>query len=388
MAKRKVLFVTGIRSEYDILYSIIKAVRESAALEPEVVVTGAHLSPMYGNTSKEVEGDGFPIVARIESLLNSDTPAGRVKSAAIQLSGLVEVFIRSRPDFVIAPMDREEAINVALAGAYMGIPVVHVGGGDTAEDGNIDNAVRHAVTKLSHLHMVTTERSAERVIGLGEEPWRVHVVGAPGLDRLLTTPKMEPDALWGTIGFDPAGKPFALVIQHSILTDVERSGSKMATTLDSLVQLGVPTFVGYPNSDAGSQQIIEAIESYAQRYPHLIHKFQNLSRLEFVNLLRRTHVMVGNSSCGIIEAPLFHIPVVNVGPRQRGREHAENVLFVDHDAMQIQEAVRKSLHDPEHRRVVAECVNPYGDGRAGRRIADILEVQEIDDRLKHKRNTF
>ncbi len=388
MTKRKVLFVTGIRSEYDILYSVMNSVRNSLTLEPEVIITGAHLSPMYGTTSKEIEEDGFPIVARIESLLNSDTPAGRVKSAAIQLSGLVDVLTRNRPDFIVAPMDREEAINVALAGAYIAIPVVHIGGGDTAEDGNVDNSIRHAVTKLSHLHMVTTERSAERVIKMGEEPWRVHVVGALGLDRLLTTPKMTTNDLWDAIGSDPAGKPFALVIQHSILTDVGQSGAQMVATLESLLGMGIFTFVSYPNSDAGSQQIIEAIESYAQRYPDLIHKFRNLSRLEFVNLLRIAHVMVGNSSCGIIEAPMFHVPVVNVGSRQRGREHAENVLFVDHDVKQIQEAVWKSLHDPEHRRTVAMCANPYGDGQAGRRIAELLEAQNVDDRLKKKINTF
>jgi GDP/UDP-N,N'-diacetylbacillosamine 2-epimerase (hydrolysing) len=199
---------------------------------------------------------------------------------------------------------------------------------------------------------------------------------------------MAPDDLWRDLGFDPAGKPFALVVQHSILTDVERSGEHMSTTLDSLVRMGLPSFVSYPNSDAGSQRIIDVIESFARRFPDLIHRYQNLPRSAFVNLLRRAHVLVGNSSCGIIEAPLFHIPVVNAGPRQRGREHAENVLFVDHDLRQIQEAVRKSLSDPEHRRKVAACVNPYGDGRAGRRIADILASQEIDDRLRHKRNTY
>src|ERR1035441_3403822 len=181
MAKRKVLVVTAIRSEYDILSTIIQALERHPLTEPGVVVTGAHLSPLYGYTVREIVADGFPIVGRIESLLNSDSSAGRIKSAAVQLSGLVDLFVQQQPAFVIAPMDREEAITVALAGAYMRIPVVHFGGGDTAEDANIDNAVRHAVTKLAHRQIVSSTRSAERVIRLGEEPWRVHVVGEPGL---------------------------------------------------------------------------------------------------------------------------------------------------------------------------------------------------------------
>lgn len=385
---RSVLFVTGIRSEYDILYSVMRAAQDHPDLTVELVVTGAHLSPMYGFTSREVERDGFPIVARIENLLNSDSPAGRVKSAAIQLSSLVDVFAQRQPTFVVAPMDREEAITVALAGAYMRMPVVHIGGGDTAEDGNIDNAVRHAVTKLAHLHMVTTPRSAERVIALGEAAWRVHVVGAPGLDRLLQVPDIPPDTLWRRLGYDPGDQPFALVIQHSIISDVEQAGELMRLTLESLVGLGLPAFVSYPNSDAGSQKIIAVIEAYAQRYPALLHKYQNLPRAEFVNLMRRAHVLIGNSSCGIIEAPLFHLPVVNIGPRQRGREHADNVQFVEHDMAHIQAAIQRAVFDAHYRQAVAGCTNPYGDGHAGERIAAILARCPLDARLTQKINAF
>jgi GDP/UDP-N,N'-diacetylbacillosamine 2-epimerase (hydrolysing) len=385
---RKVLFVTGIRSEYDILCSIMRSVQKRADMEVALVVTGAHLSPMYGYTISEVEKDGFPIIARIESLLNSDSAIGRVKSAAIQLSGLIDVIAQHRPSFVVAPMDREEAITVAMAGAYMQIPVVHVGGGDTAEDGNIDNSVRHAVTKLSHLHMVTTHSSAARVIALGEEPFRVHITGAPGLDRLVELPDIPSADLWGRLGYDPGNEPFAILIQHSIISDVDRAGELMAITIESLVSIDLPAFVSYPNSDAGSQQIIDVIETYSKRYPGLLHKYQNLPRIEFVNLMRRAHVMVGNSSCGIIEAPLFHLPVVNIGPRQRGREHSNNVQFVDHDSAQIRSAIRRAVFDEEYRRSVGQCENPYGDGHAGERFAAILATVPIDEELLAKRITY
>lgn len=385
---RKILFVTGIRSEYDILYSVMRAVQDEPDLEVVLVVTGAHLSPMYGNTFTEVKRDGFPIVACVESLLNTDSRSGRIKSAAIQLSSLIDVFVQQRPDFVVAPMDREEAITVALAGAYMLIPVVHIGGGDTAEDGNIDNAVRHAVTKLSHLHMVTTPRSAQRVIALGEEPWRVHIVGAPGLDRLLQVPDILESQLWHQLGCNPIKRPFAVVIQHSIISDVDQAGEQMRITLESLVKLNLIAFVSYPNSDAGSQSIIETIEEYAKNYPDLLHTYQNLPRTEFVNLLRRAYVLVGNSSCGIVEGPLLSLPVVNIGPRQRGREHADNVQFVDHDPEQIMTAIQRAVYDTDYRQSVARCINPYGDGHTSKRIASILATQPIDACLVHKINTF
>lgn len=388
MAKRKVLVVTAIRSEYDILSTIIQALERHPLTEPGVVVTGAHLSPLYGYTVREIIADGFPIVGRIESLLNSDSSAGRIKSAAVQLSGLVDLFVQQQPAFVIAPMDREEAITVALAGAYMRIPVVHFGGGDTAEDANIDNAVRHAVTKLAHLHMVSSTRSAERVIRLGEEPWRVHVVGEPGLDRFLSTPEISSEDLWAGLGTEPVSGPFAVLIQHSILSEADCGVPHMRVTLDALLHTGLRVFVSYPNSDSGSQQIIDIIEKYASQYPRVFHLYRNLPRTIFVNLLRRASVLVGNSSAGIIEAPLLRLPAVNVGPRQRGREHSENVIFVEPELETIESAVHKAVFDKKFREIVSNCSNPYGDGHSGERIAGILAEHPIDDRLLNKINTF
>lgn len=384
---RHVLFTTGIRSEYDILYSVIRAVDAAPGLRASVLVTGAHLSPMYGYSVCEIERDGVAIAGRIESLLNSDTKAGRVKSAAVQLSGLIDLMCHQRPDFVVAPMDREEAITVALAGAYLEIPVVHIGGGDTAEDGNIDNAVRHAVTKLSHLHMVTTERSADRVRRLGEEAWRVHVVGAPGLDRLVSEPLLDEEELWRRLGSRPEG-PFAILIQHPIISAVEESGDLMDLTMRTLAEMRLSTFVSYPNSDAGSQKIIGVIDRWLADRPETFTGYRNLPRRVFVNLMRRAAVMVGNSSAGIVEAPTFGLPVVNIGPRQRGREHSENVAFVDHDASQIREAIRRAIEDADYRACVKEGGNLYGDGTAGRRIASILGAVTIDERLMGKVNTF
>ena len=381
---RTVLFVTAIRSEYDILFSVMRAVDEYPDLDLKLIVTGAHLSPMYGYTVLEIEKDGFPIVERIESLLNSDSRAGRIKSAAIQLLSLVDIFAKVSPTFVVAPMDREEAITVALAGAYLNIPVVHIGGGDTTENGHIDNSVRHAVTKLSHIHMVATLRSKERVIALGEENWRVHVVGSPGLDRILSTPLVPRDVLWKKMGFDPGNQPYLVVIQHPTFPDNDRADEQIKNTLKAVADTHLPAFISYPNSDAGSQKIMAVIDEFQRKYPELIHKYQNISRLEFVNLLRNAHALVGNSSCGIIEAPLLKLPVVNVGERQIGREHAENVLYVDYDSDQIKSAIQRSVFDSEFRQLVNHISSPYGDGHAGERIAKLLAEVPLDERLTKK----
>lgn len=384
---RVVVFTTAIRSEYDILYSVIRAVEDHSDLTPQLVVSGAHLTELYGKTEDLIALDGFPVIARIENLLNADTAAARVKSAAVQLTSLVDVFAQARPDIVIAMADREDALTVAVAGAYMGIPVAHIGAGENANDGNVDNAVRHAVTKLAHLHFATTQKSAERVTQMGEEPWRIHVVGAPGLDRLLSVEKMPREELLKHLPVEGDRPPQALVIQHPISTEIEQAGDQMRTTLESLVGLEMETLVSYPNSDAGSQRMIRVIEEYAARYPFL-HAYRNLPRPIFVNLLRTIEVLVGNSSCGIIEAPLLHLPVVNVGTRQRDREHAENVIFVPHEVERIQEGIKRALYDESFKAKVQDCTNPYGDGHAGERIAQILAEVAVDDRLLGKRSTY
>jgi GDP/UDP-N,N'-diacetylbacillosamine 2-epimerase (hydrolysing) len=388
MPKRRILFVTAIRSEYDIQSSVIAAVDAHPELEAAIVVAGAHLSPMYGETVREVERDGIRIAARIESLLNADSRSARVKSAAIEIMGLVDVCLREKPAFLLAPMDREEAVVVALVGAYLSIPTVHLGGGETADDGNVDNSVRHAVSKLAHLHAVTTESSAARLVAMGEEPWRIRVVGAPGLDRLLASPEMKDDELWSRLECAPPNGPFVIVVQHAILSGAEASHEEMTKTLEAVEALDLPAFIGYPNSDAGSQRIIAAIEEHVARRPGKMHVYRNLARAEFVNLFRRAHALVGNSSAGLLEAPLFHIPAVNVGDRQKGREQAGNVEFVAHEVDAIRESLRRAVFDAEYRARLAHLKSPYGDGTAGKRIAEWLAGIEIDARLLGKKNAY
>ena len=383
---RKILGVTGIRSEYDILYSVFEAIQNHDKLELEVAVTGAHLSAAFGYTIEAIKKDGFHITDEIESLINSDSLSSRVKGLAVQLQGLVQTVSRVEPDFLLVLGDREEAMTTALVGAYMNIATAHLCGGDRVV-GNVDDQVRHAVTKLAHLHFVTNQESYERVIKLGEQPFRVFNVGNPGLDRLLRVPQLEAKELSERLGFELKEKePIIVLIQHIISTEVEDASFQMKETLEAIKSLGIKTVLIYPNSDAGSYQISKAISEY-ESLPFL-YTAQSIPRLEFVNLLRHASCMLGNSSAGILEAPMLKLPVVNVGNRQKGRLHAENVQFVPHDSKAIQKALKIALFDQNYLKKIEFCSNPYGDGHSSVKIADILATISIDDDLLIKDITY
>jgi GDP/UDP-N,N'-diacetylbacillosamine 2-epimerase (hydrolysing) len=386
VSKRRILGVTGIRSDYDILSSVFEAVRGHHALGLELIVTGAHLSPDYGDTVREIRKDGFRVVEEIESLISGNHDSSRVTGLAIQLQGLVQAVARLRPDVLLMLGDREEAISTALVGNYLNIPVAHIAGGDRAV-GNADDQVRHAVTKLAHLHFATNAQSARRILRMGEQPFRVFDVGNPGLDRLRTTPKLAAAELSRRLGFPLGeGEPFILLIQHPLSTEIDRAGEQMRLTLDAVETLGVRTILTYPNSDPGSQDMIRAIESRG-RLP-ILHAVKNLPRLEFVNLMRRASCLLGNSSAGILEAPLLKLPVVNIGNRQKGRLHAGNVQFVPHDPRAIVRAARRAVFDSGYRAKVRVCRNPYGDGRSSKRIARVLAGVPLNDRLRIKDITY
>ena len=384
--KKKILAVTGIRSEYDIMSSVFRAISVHPDLDLQLVVTGAHLSDAYGYTVDEIKDDGFVIAEEIESLINSDHDSARVKGLGIQLQGLVQTVSRIKPDWLLVLGDREESITTALVGAYMNIPVAHVSGGDRVV-GNVDDQVRHAVTKLAHLHFATTQESADRIIRLGEQSFRVHNVGNPGLDRLLTVPELSTERLSKRLNFHlDDEEPLLVVIQHVISTEIDEAYQQMRQTLEAVADLGLKTVMSYPNTDAGGQKMISAINEF-ESMPNL-YIAKNIPRLEFVNLLRRASCLLGNSSAGILEAPFLKLPVVNVGNRQKGRLHAENVTFVPHEKNAIINAVWRAVFDSGYRTVISRCANPYGDGQSSKKIAEMLATTEINDQLLIKDITY
>lgn len=384
--RRKILGITGIRSEYDIASSVYSAIQAHPDLELELIVTGTHLAPAYGNTIQEIRKDGFKIVEVVESLVNGDLVSSRVKGLGIQLQGLVQAVARVRPDIIFVVGDREEAMTTALIGAYMNIPVAHLAGGDRGI-GNVDDQVRHAVTKLVHLHFVTNVESEQRILRLGEQSFRIFNYGNPGLDRLLHEETLNAAELSKHLGFEIGeDERFVLIIQHPLSTEVDQSYFQMKQTLEGVKTIGVKGIVIYPNSDAGSHEMIRAIAEY-EREPNL-YISKNIDRVCFVNIMRRTGCLLGNSSAGILEAPILKIPVLNVGNRQKGRLHAENVEFISHDAKVIAAAIKKALFDESYRARAKACSNPYGDGNTGKRIAKQLAEVALNSELLIKEITY
>lgn len=383
---KKILAVTGIRSEYFILQPVFDEILERKELSLKVVATGTHLSPLHGETYKIIERDGYDII-KLESLLATDSLSGRCKSLGIQLMGLVDIINREKPDWLLVLGDREESLAVATAGAYLNIPVAHIFGGDRVV-GNVDDSVRHAVTKLAHLHFPATIENGHRILRLGEEEWRVHVTGNPALDSIRKQPELTLEEINDRIGTNlKPDKPFILLINHSLSSEYKSSQQQMAMILETVASLGIETIIIYPNSDAGSTAIIDEIENYAKKTP-FFHVFKTLPREVFVNLQRKAALLLGNSSSGILEAPFLKLPVVNVGNRQKQRQHAENTIFIEYERAKIIAAINKALYDQSFLDICKNCQNPYGDGFSGERIARIIAETEINDKLINKQIVY
>jgi len=385
MDKRKILALTGIRSEYFILRQVLKGIVKHPNLELSLIVTGAHLSPIHGFTAKVIEDDGIPIEERIVSLFSSDALTGRLKGAGLQIISLAQTVERVKPELILVAGDREESLVGAITGSYMNIPIAHMGGGDRVL-GNVDDTVRHAVTKLAHLHFASSEDSTRRIIQMGEEPWRVYLTGSPALDDIRLTPSISLDEISKQLLF-PLEKPFILLLQHPLSSEYEEAGKQMETTLQAVSELSCKTIVIYPNTDAGSYNIIETINHYVEDY-NFIKAYRTPPRQVFVNLLRQANLLLGNSSCGICEAPFLNLPVINVGGRQMQRLHAENVIFVPFDKNKIKETISKVINDEKLRAKLTSCSSPYGDGYATERIVKVLAEVPLDKKLLNKEITY
>lgn len=385
--KRKILAVTGARSEYDILFPVLEKLNDDPDFDLQIIVTGAHLSENYGKTVTNIENDGFIIADRIYNLINTDEKIGRVISLGNQIPAFAQTFERVKPDIILIVGDREEAISVSLTGAYMDIPVAHIAGGDIVKDGNIDNSVRYATSKFSHIHLTVLPQHKETLLKLGEDAWRIFTVGSPALDRFMKTPSLTKKQISQNIGFDLTDGKYLMLIQHPIITDIENEEKNIHETLDAIVASGYKCLINYPNSDAGNYVIIEAYQQYVKLHKQLF-LFKNLDRLNYINIMRNASCLIGNSSSGITEAPSLGLPVVNIGSRQRGRIHAENVIFVDNDKEQISAAISKSLTDNSYINSVKLIKNPYGDGNSASKIIEVLRTIELNDKLIYKNITY
>ncbi len=382
MNKRKILYVTGTRADYGLMKSVLENINRHPLLELEIAATGMHLMEDFGYTINEVERDGYK-VHRINVTYEKDDK----KSMAIFIGKFIQKFTKKiqniKPDIIMVLGDRGEMLGAAIAGAYLFIPVAHIHGGEVTS--TVDEFARHAITKLSHIHFPATKKSAERIIKMGEDPNRIFITGAPGLDLILNQNFHSKEEICNLLGLDTK-EPILIVVQHPVTLYADISDKQMRETLEAVRVLEKQTVVIYPNADAGGRKMIKVIQEY-EKFP-FIHVIKNLEHNNYLSLMKNADVLIGNSSSGIIEAPSFNLPVVNIGTRQEGRERAENVIDVDHDKDEIIKAIKKALYHEEFKAKIKKCKNPYGDGKTGKRIADILSKIEINNKLLQKKLTY
>jgi GDP/UDP-N,N'-diacetylbacillosamine 2-epimerase (hydrolysing) len=385
--KRKIGIFTGSRAEYGLLYPIVKALHADNDFEPSLYVSGAHLDARYGNTLEEIRRDGLPIGIQL--------PLGELgQDMAVESGLLMQQMGRyfsspeNRPDCVLVLGDRYETMAVAMAAFLNNIPLGHIHGGDVVRGGMLDDPIRHALTKLAHLHFPATQASADRILAMGEEPWRVTVAGSPALDNIRMIQKLEKTFFIETYRLD-TNKPWILFTQHPITTEPHLAGEQARQTLSALASLGetVQILATYPNHDAGSQAIIEQIESFSARFSQF-RVVKSLGRVQYLNFLRYAAVVVGNSSSGLLETAHFQVPCLNVGTRQEGRERGGNVLDVAQDEGAIRASLRSILSDPALRERLRQAPHPFGDGACAQRILEVLRNTAFDQRLLQKQLTY
>lgn len=382
MKRRKIAYVSGTRADFGLMTPVLKAIEKSDQLHLALFATGMHLMPDFGNTIDHVKKQ-FPNTKIIPATFSSDDRLGMACFAGDYLKEAVHILSQEKLDFVLVLGDRVEMLCTALAALYLGIPSAQIHGGERTS--TVDEIARHAITKLVSLHFVATVGSAERVKMLGEEEWRIHVVGAPALDVILNEVLSTREEIFQKLNINPQ-KKIILVIQHPVSEQIEKADQQIRETLEAVENFDLPVVVIYPNADAGGREMIKVIES-KRNNPHF-HIFPSLEYKDFLALEREASVMVGNSSAGMIESSSFKIPIVNIGNRQKGREHGENVINVGYNREEINTAIRKSLDDSEYLKRLRKVRNPWGDGKTSSKVAKILEEIQINQKLLNKRITY
>jgi UDP-hydrolysing UDP-N-acetyl-D-glucosamine 2-epimerase len=381
--KRTIAVVTTSRADYSHLYWPLRDLAAHPEIDLKLIVLASHLSPEFGNTVREIETDGFHIAAKLECLLSSDTDVGMAKSIGVGVLSLADCLGAMRPDLLLLIADRYEMLAPAAVALALRIPIAHIEGGELSE-GAIDDAVRNALTKMSHIHFTSTETARQRVISMGEESWRVHRAGAPSLDHLRRSTLLTRDQLETLLEVDLT-IPSAVVAYHPV-TLLGDTLSEVDSLFEALAALPLQLLFCYPNADAGSRSLIDRARSFlAARANGRI--FVNLPAVHYWGLLRSVSLMIGNSSSGIMESASFALPTVNVGLRQKGRERARNILDADATAASILQKAQEAQSSAFKQSLVGMS-NPYGDGHAAERILQVLTSLSNRDKLlmKHSNN--
>jgi GDP/UDP-N,N'-diacetylbacillosamine 2-epimerase (hydrolysing) len=377
--KRQICVVTGSRAEFGLLKWVMHEIQESQELELQVIATGMHLSPEYGLTSKDIEQSGFFIDYKVDMLLGATTVTAVTKSVGLGVIGFADAYSNIKPDLIVVLGDRFELISAVTAALIACIPVAHLHGGEVTE-GAYDDAIRHSITKMSHLHFVATDEYARRVIQLGEDPDRVFLVGGLGVDSIKRTKLLSLADLEMSLDFK-FGKKNLLVTFHPVTLDGGSSSIQMNMLLEALLELEDTHLIfTLPNADTGSQELSKLVKNFVTHRPNSC-VFSSLGQQRFLSCMQYVDAVVGNSSSGIVEAPSMGIGTINIGDRQRGRLYAESVIHCAPTYEGINSALQK-LYDPSFKKLIQSSINPYGNGGASKRIVEIIERQPLDCLIK------
>jgi UDP-hydrolysing UDP-N-acetyl-D-glucosamine 2-epimerase len=385
MKQKHICVVTGSRAEYGLMKLIIRGIQESNDLKLSLVVTGMHLLKKYGNTIDIIRKDGIPITKAIpiyeEDIKKKDNLGRTLGTAITEITGALDEI---NPDLLLVLGDRYEPLAAVLAASTLNIPIAHIHGGDNVHKGQIDEQIRHAITKFAHIHFPVSEKSSERIKLLGEEEWRIHMVGSPGIDMIFQEVLFTKEEVCRNLKLNKNEK-IILCIQHPYTFESEKAGEQMHFILKILEEINYQTIIIYPNNDPGSDQIINAINLYNRSPKFKIYK--NLERKTYLSLLKHIDLLIGNSSSGIIESPIFKLPVINLGDRNKGRETGENVINVVIEPTEIKKAIKIALSD-DFKETCQNVKNPYGEGKATEKIIQILSNLVINKNLLIKRLTY
>jgi UDP-N-acetylglucosamine 2-epimerase (non-hydrolysing)/GDP/UDP-N,N'-diacetylbacillosamine 2-epimerase (hydrolysing) len=396
MSRRTVAVFTGNRAEYGLQFPILRAIDRHPDLEYRLLVSGAHLDENFGRTLHEIRADGFRIDAEVSIEMDAGSLFATAQAIGSGVLALSRVIAELRPDMMVVYADRFEGFAAVIASTQMNVPTAHVEGGDLTEGGALDDSVRHAMTKLAHLHFTTNQQATHRILGMGEEPWRVHTVGFPAIDLIAEGKYAAAGEVVDKLGLD-LSKPAVLFTQHSVTTEFEQAADQVNASLDALAGLatsGVQVILTYPNNDAGGRAIIERLEAFVAVPRPGIQLHRSLGRFLYHGVLALAKdsairlVCAGNSSSGIKETPVFGCPTVNIGSRQEGRLRGSNVLDVDYKADAIESAIKHGLFHEVFRAACRRTKNPYYLGDAGPKIADVLARVPLDVRLLRKKMTL
>jgi len=378
---RKIMIITGSRGEYGYIRPIINTISDNDKLEYIIVATNMLLTPEFGYAINNFHHDNIEVKYKIDMSMSGYSNSSMTKSLGIFLQSLSDILKNDRPDIILLAGDRGEQLIGAIAGAHMNIPVAHIQAGELS--GNIDGMSRHAITKFAHIHFASSVDAKNRLLSMGEQGFRVFNTGAPQLDEFSMYRYDSRDNLYRKFGLD-CSSPFCLLVQHSVTEESGDSKKQMTTVLDALISLSMQIVLIYPNNDAGSIGILDAIDSINY---HSIHIERNVDRESYANLMKHASFIIGNSSSALLEAPTFDLPAINVGRRQDGRLQAKNVINVEFNESDIKEAILEAS-SKDFRRKITDISNPYGDGKSSPRIVDILLNLEINSKLLNKQLTY